>query len=168
MPHTLFERFGELFVLALKQRLYVGRGLLILGLRTEPFDTRPETSLEVIFEARTSQFSVDVYLARPQLKRAIDQIERFAGEDSGQKRAVIVRAVANDPPGDDDLRKRLIGQFQVRVRLVVLQKDVEPRLVLFDQVRFEHERLDLVIDDDELKIGDQFDQIARLGVEIAA
>ena len=122
----------------------------------------------MIFEARTSQFAVNVDLARPQLKRAIDQIERFAGEDSGQKRAVIVRAVANDPPGDDDLRKRLIGQFQVRVRLVVLQKDVEPRLVLFDQVRFEHERLDLVIDDDKLKIGDEFDQIARLGVEIAA
>lgn len=56
----------------------------------------------------------------------------------------------------------------MRIRFVVLEQDVETRFVLLDQVRFENESLDLVIDDDELKIRDQFDELPGFRVEIPA
>lgn len=56
----------------------------------------------------------------------------------------------------------------MRIRLVVFEKHIESRLVLLYEVRFEYQGLDLVIDDDELKISDQLYQLACLGVVIAA
>lgn len=56
----------------------------------------------------------------------------------------------------------------MRVRFVVLKKYVESRLVLFDQIRFEHQRLDLVIDDDKLEIGYLFYKLPRFRIMISA
>ncbi len=50
----------------------------------------------------------------------------------------------------------------MRVRFVVFQQDVESRFVLLYQVRFENESLDLVVDDDELKVRDQFYELSGL------
>ena len=44
--------------------------------------------------------------------------------------------------------------FRCGYCFVVLEQHVESRLVLFDEVGLEHERLDLVVDDDEFEIGD--------------
>lgn len=56
----------------------------------------------------------------------------------------------------------------MRVRFVVFEKHVEARLVFLDEVRLEYQSLDLVIDDDELKIGDEFHELPRFGVVTAA
>jgi hypothetical protein len=62
-------------------------------------------------------------------------------------------------------------ELQVRVRLVVLKFDVVARLVLFDEARFEDQRLDFVVGDDELEIRDLSDErvgftIERPGAEV--
>lgn len=56
----------------------------------------------------------------------------------------------------------------MRIRFVVLEKDVESRLVFLDQIRFKHQRLDLVIDDDELKISDLLNKLPRFRIVITA
>ncbi len=54
------------------------------------------------------------------------------------------------------------------IRLVILEQHIETRLVLLDQVRLEDKSFDLVIDDDELEIGDGLYQATRLRVLISA
>jgi len=55
----------------------------------------------------------------------------------------------------------------VRILLVVLEHDVESRPMLFDQVRFKHQRFSFVIDDYEFKVGDQFPELVRLPIRFA-
>ena len=40
--------------------------------------------------------------------------------------------------------------------------------MLFDQIGLKHKCLDLVIDNDKLKISDEFDQIASFRIEVSA
>lgn len=54
------------------------------------------------------------------------------------------------------------------VGFVVLKENVKPGLVLFDQVRLEHEGLNLIIYNNKLKIGDHPHELPRLRVVIAA
>ena len=56
----------------------------------------------------------------------------------------------------------------MRVLLVVLEKDVKSRLMLFDEIGLEDESLNLVIDNDELKILDKLDHSPRFRVHVAA
>ena len=68
-----------------------------------------------------------------------------------------------------DARKILVERDRdVRVRLVVAQSDVEPRLVLLDEVLLGEQRLGLVVDDQRLDLVDQVQQTlaptsARIG-----
>jgi hypothetical protein len=79
-----------------------------------------------------------------------------------------VGAVAFDPARDDDLRERLARQLEVRIRFVILEKDVKSRFVLLDEIRFEDERLDLVVDDDEFEINDRAHQPTSFRILIPA
>ena len=56
----------------------------------------------------------------------------------------------------------------MRVRFVVFEKDIKSGLVLFYKVRFQHQCLDLVIDDNELEICNDLDQLFRLRVLMPA
>src|SRR6187549_2094929 len=147
-PHPLFEIASELFVLSLEQDLHVAGCFLIFVLRAQSLDTWSEASLEMIFETRTRQFAVDVDIARAKLERTIDQIQSFPCEGLGQKRAVIIRTVSIDLSRHDDFRERLVRELQMRIRFVVFEQYIESRLVLLDEIRFEDQSLDLVIDDD--------------------
>ena len=122
----------------------------------------------MIFQAWPRQFAVDLDLARAELKGPVDQFQRVSRQRRRQERAVIIRTVADDLSRDDDLWKRLVCQLEMRDTFVVLEKDVESRLVLFDQVRLEDQRLDLVIDDNELKIRDHAYELPRLRILVSA
>ena len=98
----------------------------------------------------------------------VNEIQSVAGKHRGQKRAEIAGAVANDLSCDDNFGKRFVGEFEVGIRFVVLEKDVKPGLVLFYKVRFQYEGLDLVINHDKLKIGDDLDQLLCLRVLVTA
>ena len=168
LPHSLFQRLCQFFVAALEQGFDIGRRLLIFVLRAEPFNARAETPFEMIFQTGAGKFAVDLDLAGAELEGAVYQIQCVAGERRRQERAVIIRAVADDLSRNDHLRERLIREFQMRVRFIVLEENIEARLMLFDEVRFQDEGLDLVIDDDKFKIGDHFNQLPRLRVLMPA
>src|SRR5690606_11864356 len=131
-------------------------------LRAEPFDTRAETAFEVIFEAGPRQFSVDLDIAGAKLESAVDEVECFPRRIPRQERAVVVAAVADDVERENYFWDRFVRELQMRVLLVILEHHVETRLVLFDQVRFENQGLDLIVDNDVLKIGDQLVKLAGL------
>ena len=65
----------------------------------------------MIFETRTRQFAVDLDLAGAQLEGSIDEIQRVASKNSGQKRPVIAGAIADDLSCDHDLRIRFVRQL---------------------------------------------------------
>lgn len=87
----------------------------------------------------------------------------------------VAAAVLNDAASRLDLR---IGHVpanpDIRIALVVLEADVEARLVALNQRFFEDQRLDLVFLDDEVNIADITAQMNSLeavfgaGVEVAA
>ena len=78
-------------------------------------------------------------------------------------RAEVARAVVLQPPRHEHARERLLHRdLDVRIRLVVAQRDVEPRAVLLDQVRLEHQGVRLGRDHDRLEIGHPRHQRARL------
>jgi hypothetical protein len=107
----------------------------------------------VILKTGARQFPVNLYVARAKLEFSVYQINRAAREARRQVRAEVERAVALYAARNHDARERLVDrQLQVRVLLVILEQHVVARLVLLDQVRLKHQRLDLVIRDDELKI----------------
>jgi len=62
---------------------------------------------------------------------------------------------------------RLPLDLDVRIALVVLQPDVEVRLVALDEIRFEQQRFQLGVGDDPLEIGNLGDEALRLGRVIA-
>ena len=82
----------------------------------------------------------------------------------GKVRPGVSRAVFNEPSGYIDSRKSLVGEFDVRVGLVVAQQDVEARLVLLDEIVFKCERFLLVIDEDVVDVARFRDQRAGLDV----
>ena len=56
----------------------------------------------------------------------------------------------------------------MRVRFIVLEKDIEARLVLFDQVRFEDQGFDFAVDHDKLEIRYKFYKLFGFWIVIAA
>ena len=53
----------------------------------------------------------------------------------------------------------------MRIRLVVFEIDVVTRLMFFGERGFEYQGLDFIVSDDELDIGDLFDQRVGLAIE---
>ena len=82
----------------------------------------------------------------------------------GKVRPEVSRAIFDQPSGYIDAREALVREFDVRIGLVVAQQDVEPRLVLLDQVVLERERFLLVIDENVVDVARFRDQRAGLDV----
>jgi hypothetical protein len=61
---------------------------------------------------------------------------------------------------ETELRRIVAGDHQVRIRLVVLEQDVEARLVRLDQAVLEEQRLGFVADDGRLDAADVRDHHA--------
>src|ERR1043166_1154304 len=122
----------------------------------------------MIFETRARQFAIDLDLASAELKRAVDQIQSIPRDRRRQKRPVITGTVPLDPARDNYFWKCLICQFQMRIRFVIFEKDVEPRAMLFEQVGLKNERFDFVVHNDKLKIRDHPHKLTCLWIVIAA
>jgi hypothetical protein len=163
--HPPLVLVGQLAVPAFEKHPHVAHRLGVLVRRAEALDARAEATLDVVFEAGARELAVDLDVAGAQLEGAVDEIDGTAREARGQERPEVERAVALDAARDHHAREGLVDrQFQVRVLLVILERDVVARLVLLDEVRLKHQRLDLRVRDDELKVGDAADELAGLRV----
>ena len=117
-------------------------------------DARRDALLDVRVEARPPEPFVALELvvgAGADRERPQQEVERLADRVRVGERTEVADALALLPPHDQRPGPLLAdGDREERVRLVVLQPDVEARLVRLDELVLEEERLDLVADLDPL------------------
>src|SRR5690606_7855671 len=77
--HFPSQPFKELIVLPLKQEDNIVNCLQVFSLCAETGDARTKATLYVVFEARPVSFPVDVDVASPQKKVAIDYLDGVSG-----------------------------------------------------------------------------------------
>src|SRR6185437_15788740 len=106
-----------------------------------------EAALDVVLQAGTQVISREINLAGRNQKAAMDQIDNAVSQIAGEIRPVIDAAVFAQPARDVNARVALSqGQLDIRIGLVIAQKDVEAGLFLLDKVIFKRQRLFIVID----------------------
>ena len=104
-----------------------------------------------------------VVVARAHGEDPLDHVERAPHRADVGVRAEVAAAVVHQPPRDVHARERLVDRdLDVRIRLVVAQRDVEARPVLLDEIRLEHQRVRLGGKHDRLDVGDLPHEHARL------
>ena len=105
-----------------------------------------------------------VHIAGRNLEVTMNEVHKPVREIPGKVGAVVSGAVFLQTPRHVDTRITLGGQFDIGVRLVIAQQDVETRLPLLDQVVLERQRFLLVIDLELIDRAGVGDQRAGLGV----
>src|SRR5262249_36151833 len=131
--HALFQRGLQVRSLPLKQQFDISHGLFILVQRAKLFDTGAEASLYMILKAGPVSLPVDLHRAGAKLKISVDQIQRLPRKRRRQIRPVISRAVFHNFTRDERSRGLFIRDLYVRILLIILEQDIERRLMLFYQ-----------------------------------
>jgi hypothetical protein len=130
-----------------------------------PSRARRVAPVDRVLDARTLQPSVDRDRARAQREELARQAQRLPHRGGGIERPIVRGAVVLHPARHQQPREVLVGrELEERVVLVVAQDDVVARTMLAHEVGLEHERLELVVGDDELEIGDVPDEGVGLGI----
>src|SRR6266849_2639553 len=164
--HALGEPPLQLLRLAAEKEHDVIHHLAVRVARGEADNTRTETLVHVVVKTRTRQRAPavdDLEIATAQLELIGNQLEQTP-RGSGEKRSIEkVALLAIDTPRENDARK-IFGHrdLEVRVGLVVAKEDVVARLMRFDQIVLEHDRLELVVGRDEI---DSVDLLHQRGSE---
>ena len=121
--------------------------------------------MNVVLQAGALVIAGEIDLATGDEKAAMDQLDDAPGQAAGKVRAVVGRAVLQQPPRDEDLGEAVAhGELDIGIALVVLEQDVEARLALLDEVGFEGQRFALVADQDVFEIDGLAHQRAGFGV----
>src|SRR5579859_3518620 len=147
--HAPAERLGQIGLAAFKQELYVTHGLLIRLRRGQVLNAGPETAFDVVLQTRPQVVAGEIDLAGRDKKAAMDEIDNPVGQIAGEIGPVIDAAVFAQSARDVNPRKALTQrELDVGISLVVAQKDVEPGLLLLDQVIFQRQGFFVVGDYD--------------------
>ena len=148
-----FEPLQHRVVLAVEEVDELRDELVVL-LVVDGVDARRRALLDVRVQARPPESVVPVELglrAGPDRERAQQEVERLADGVRVRVRAEVADALALLRAQHHRARPLFVERDrEVRVRLVVLQADVEAGPVLLDEVELEEERLDLVRGHDPL------------------
>ena len=94
----------------------------------------------------------------------MDELHQAMREVAGEVWPEVGRAVFLQPPCHVDARVMLLGELDVRIRLVVAQQDVEARLALLDEIVLERQGLFFVRDCDVLNVAGFRKQAPGFGV----
>ena len=142
-----FEPLEHRVVLAVEEVDQLRDEAVVL-LVVDRVDARRRALLDVRVQARPAEPVMPVELvlrARADRERPQQQVERLADRVRVRVRTEVAHALALLAAQHHRARPLLVERDrEVRVRLVVLQPDVEARPVLLDEVELEEERLDLV------------------------
>ncbi len=151
--HPRIEPLQHRVVLAVEEREQLADELVVLRV-VDRVDARRRALLDVGVEARPAEAMVPIELrlrARPDRERPQQEVERLPDRVRMRVRTEVAHALALGAAQHHRPGPLLVeSDREVRVRLVVLQPDVEARPVLLDEVVLEEERLDLVAGDDPL------------------
>ena len=143
-PPSRLERLDERLLAALEEELdLVDVGaVVVLG---DGLDARALAALDVVQQARPLERALavlDLDRAGPEREEPPDEVHRLVDARRRRVRPEVAAAVVDELAGPLDARE-VVGQrdLDVRVALVVLEADVEARLVALDEVGLEEQRL---------------------------
>jgi hypothetical protein len=112
-----------------------------------------------VLDARPLQSAIDGDGTRAQGKELTRQPQGLPHGGGGIERAIIGGPVGLHPSRHHQSRELLVGgELEERIVLVVAQDDVVAGPVLADEVRLQHEGLELVVGHEVLEVTDLPDQ----------
>ena len=168
--HLDAERLDQRLLAALEEQLDLGDVRAVVVLR-DGLDARALAALDVIEQARPLERAhavLDVDRAGPEREQPADEVHRLVDARRRRVRPEVAAAVVDELAGPLDPREVVAeGDLDVRVALVVLEPDVEPRLEALDEVGFEEQRLGDRVGQGELDVDDPVDD-APDPVDLAA
>ena len=127
-----------------------------------------DAAADVVLEAGTRVGAGDLLVAGAPGEEFLDEVERGADRFCRGVGAEVASAVVLDAAGDGDARPgRVDIDLEVGVVLVVLEADVEERLVALDERGFEVEGVLLGAGRDDVELGDFGGELAGLALERA-
>ena len=152
--HAPAQPVQELVALAVEEQAHVAH-LLGVGLARDGQHAGRGAALDLVLQAGAPAVVQDVVGAGAQLEVAVHDAQRLPAGRRRVVRAEVVGAVVAQLAHDLEARPLGVGvEAQHEVVLVVLEVDVEARLVLLDERVLEEQRLLLVRGDDRLDVGD--------------
>ena len=161
--HLLLQGPDHDLLAAFEERLDLGDVGPIRGL-VDRLDARRLAALDVVQQARPLEGPLavpDVDRAGPEREEAPDEVHRLVDAAGRRVRPEIAAAVVDELPGALDAREVVgHGDLDVGVALVVLEADVEARLVALDEGGLEEQRLAHRVDDRVVDLGDPVDDLA--------
>ena len=102
----------------------------------------------------------DVQRAGAELEEALQHLHRLPQGAGAGERAVELDALSPRRPRELDARKFFsYADLQIGKGLVVLQLDVETRLHVLDEPRFEEQGVHLAVGRQEIDVGDELDEV---------
>ena len=162
--HLAAQLADERLLAALEEELDLG-DVGAVGLLRDGLDAGALAALDVVEQAGPAQGPLalpDVDRAGAEREEAPDQVHRLVDAAGRGVRAEVAAAVADELAGALDAREVVAqGDPDVGVALVVLEADVEARLVALDEVGLEEERLGDRVGERVLEVGDVVDHLAN-------
>ena len=158
--HLVVEGLDQRFLATLEEQLDL-LDVGPIGVLRDRLDAGALAALDVVEQAGSLERPLavlDVDRAGPEREQPPDEVHRLV--DAGRRgvRPEVAAAVVGQLAGALDPREVVAqGDLDVRVALVVLEPDVEPRGVALDQVGLEEERLRDRVGHRELDVGDPVD-----------
>ena len=135
-----------------------------VGVLGDGLDARALAALDVVEQARPAEGPLafpDVERAGPEREEAADQVHRLVDAACRGVRPEVAASVAHELARPLDAREVLAQRDpDVGVALVVLEADVEPRLVALDEVGLEEQRLRDRVRERVLEVRDAVDHLA--------
>src|SRR6185312_11977657 len=166
VAHFFFELLDHRFEVAPENVAQLLQSLLVIVRRLPAF-TGPLAVSQVVFETDLVLAFLDlrfseVQLAGSQLDVGPDQVEQFPDPAHRRIRPEVFGPVAGLSPGEKDARERFVPDDDIGIALIVLEVDIELRLVLLDERVLEEKSVLFGVDDRELDAPDALHQLMRL------
>ena len=152
--HLSRQASGQRVVLALEELLHVAHRRRV-ALASLPSGAGCIAPVDEVLDAGTLELPVDPDRARPQWKELARQPERLPHGGGRVERAEVGGAVLVNAPSHHQAWELLVGrELQEGIVLVVPENDVVARPVLADEIRLQHQGLELVVGHDVVEVGD--------------
>ena len=168
--HLVAQSRDQRVGVALEEQLHLG-DVAAVGVLRDRLDAGALAALDVVEEAgprKRANALPDVDGAGAEREQAPDEVHRLVHGAGGRVRPEVAAAVVRELAGPLDPREVVRERdLDVRVALVVLQADVEPRLEPLDQVGLEQQGLRDGVHLGDLEVHDALDHLAD-PVDLAA
>jgi hypothetical protein len=124
----------------------------VLLIRGQTFDAGSQATMDVILQAGMGVLAVEIHTTRGNLEVAMNKVDQPMRQVARKIRTIVGGAILPDSPRDVHARIFLRRQFDIWIRLVIAQQDVETRLPLLDQIVLKRQRFFVVVDLNEVDL----------------